>query len=189
MAEELLYPGDFIVNAEEFLPGDGAYVEDGKVLSAEVGVAKKDLEKRIVSVEPRKGKMAYMMKAGIEALGVVAKTSEKAGFIDLLPVKNESGRYFPIPASTVLRVQHVKRGFTKSLADEFKVGDIVRARIIEAEPNNVILTTDGPNLGVVKAFCVKCRHAIVKDGNGLICKNCGWKDQRHLANDYREAKV
>ena len=187
MSEKLLFPGNFIANAEEFLPGEGTYVEDGKIYASEVGTVEKDLEKRVVSVECKVGKAPSMQKRGLITLGVVAKTSEKAGFIDLLPTEDKSRRYFPISASTVLRVNNIRRGFVKSLSDEFKVGDIVRVKIIEAEPNNVVVSTEGPNLGVIKAFCAKCRTPLVKKGDELVCPACGWKGHRHMANDYGEA--
>lgn len=186
MSEELLFPGDFIANAEEFLPGEGTYVEEGKIYASEVGTVKKDLEKRVVSVECGIGKAPVPQRRGLEVLGIVAKTSEKAGFIDLLPVEDEKRRYYPIPASTVLRVNNIRRGFVKSLKDEFKVGDLARVRIMEATPDNVVVSTEGTNLGVVKAYCVKCRNELVKEGKGLICKSCGWKDHRHMAKDYGE---
>jgi len=189
MTEELLYPGDFIANAEEFLPGDGTYLDNGNIYSAEVGVVQKDLEKRVVSVENRTGKLPLLQRRGLEVIGVIARASEKAAFVDLLPVEEGKRRYIPIEASTVLRVSNIRHGFVKSLKDEFKVGDIVRVRILEADPQNVIVSTDGPNLGVIKAFCEKCRFPLDKDERGLICPQCGWKDHRHLANDYREVKV
>jgi len=188
MSDEMLFPGDFIANAEEFLPGEGTYTEDGKIYASEVGVAKKDIENREVSVEATTA-TPVMQRRGLEAIGIVAKTSEKAGFIDLLPVKDATHRYIPIDASTVLRVNNIRRGFVKSLADEFKVGDVVRVKIVDAEPNNVVVTTDGPNLGVIKAYCVKCRTPLDKGGEGLVCPECGWKDHRHMAKDYREAQV
>ena len=184
MSEKLLFPGDFIANAEEFLPGEGTYVEDGKVCASEVGTVKKDLDKRVASVKCTVSKTPAMQKAGLVVLGVVAKTGEKAGFIDLFPSEDGNGRYFPVPASTVLRVNNVRSGFVKSLDDEFKIGDIVRVKIISAEPNNVLVSTEGPHLGVIKAFCVKCRTPLVKKGNELVCPSCGWKDHRHMADDY-----
>ena len=189
MSEELLFPGDFIANAEEFLPGEGTYVEDGKICSAEVGVAKKDLESREVTVECRGCKTPVMQHRGIEAMGIIAKTSEKAGFIDLFPSEDKDHRFSPINASTVLRVQNIRKGFVKDLRDEFKVGDIVRVKIVEATSDNVVVSTEAPNLGVIKAFCVKCRTPLERDGKELVCPECGWKDHRHLAKDYREAKV
>ncbi len=189
MSEELLFPGDFIANAEEFLPGEGTYVENGKVCASEVGTVKKDLEKRVVSVECKVNKAPAMQRRGLTVLGVVAKASEKAGFIDLLPTEDEKKRYFPISASTVLRVNNIRRGFVKSLDEEFKVGDIVRVKITDAEPNNVVVSTEGPNLGVVKAFCEKCRAPLVRKGSELVCPVCGWKAHRHMAKDYGEANA
>ena len=189
MSEKLLFPGDFIANAEEFLPGEGTYVEDGKVCASEVGTLKKDLEKRVASVECKVGKAPSMQKRGLTVLGVVAKTSEKAGFIDLFPSEDDKGRYFPIPASTVLRVNNIRRGFVKSLGEEFKVGDIVRVKIVEATPNNVVVSTEGPNLGVIKAYCSKCRTPLVKEGNELVCPACGWKNHRHMADDYGKGVI
>ncbi len=189
MVEELLFPGDFIANAEEFLPGEGTYQEDGKIFSAEVGLVNKDLEGRVVKVETTSNKTPTLQRKGLTAVGVIAKTSEKAAFIDLLPVEDNTHRYIPIPASTVLRVNNIKRGFVKSLKDEFSVGDIVRVRILEADSQNVVVSTEGIELGVIKAFCNKCRNALDKDDKGLVCPECGWKDHRHLAKDYREGKV
>ncbi|MFC2174745.1 exosome complex RNA-binding protein Csl4 [archaeon] len=189
MSEELLFPGDFIANAEEFLPGEGTYVEDGKIFSSVTGVADKNLDQREVSVGCKGCKLPVLQHSGLEVIGIVARTSEKAGFVDLMPLEDATHRYFPIPASTVLRVNNIRRGFVKSLAEEFKIGDVVRVKILEADPENVVVSTDGPNLGVIKAYCVKCRTPLDKDAKGLTCPECGWRDHRHLAADYREAKV
>ena len=130
-----------------------------------------------------------MQKRGLEVMGIVAKTSEKAAFVDLFPFESDKHRFAPIQASTVLRVNNIRSGFVKDLRDEFKIGDIVRVKILEAEPQNVVVSTEGPNLGVIKAFCVKCRTPLDKDGKDLVCPACGWKDHRHMAKDYREAQA
>lgn len=189
MVEKLLYPGDFIANVEEFLPGEGTYQDNGKIFSAEVGVVHKDFERRVVSIESKTNKIPMLQRSGLVAIGVIAKANDKVAFVDLLPFEDGKRRYIPVPASTVLRVNNIKRGFVKSLKNEFNVGDIVRVKILEADSQNVVVSTDGPNLGVIKAFCSNCRHPLDKEGKDLVCPQCGLKNHRHLANDYRKGKV
>ena len=188
MAEDLLYPGDFIANAEEFTPGDGTYLDDGEVRAACIGTAKKDMDNRVVNMKPV-SRMPMLQRRGLVVVGKIMKASDKVAFLDLLPVEKDGHTYLPSRASHVLRVNNITRGFVKSLKDCFKVGDIVRAKIIETSPDDVQLSTDAPDLGVIKAFCTRCRSALDKDGDGVKCPECGWKDRRHMAKDYRAGNL
>jgi len=77
----------------------------------------------------------------------------------------------------------------KNVRDEYKIGDIIRAKIADLRNGEFRLATDADELGAIKAFCAKCRHAMVIESGILKCESCGYKDNRKLANDYRKASV
>jgi exosome complex component CSL4 len=190
MQKELVVPGDFLANQEEFLGGQGTTLEDGKVVSSITGVVERDLAKREVRVTPAV-RVPELQKAGLTVTGAIAKLSDKMAFIDLLPLEEGKTRFVPREGvSSMIRISNVRRGFVENMRDEFRVGDIVRARILETDSYTVVLTTDGPNLGVIKAFCSRCRHPLDSAGKGmLVCSQCGWREHRHVASDYRSGKI
>jgi len=186
--QELLFPGDFIADEEMFLAGEGTYAEDGKVKAAGFGVPIKDMEKREVRLKsPVLIPMNY--RRGDTAIGIVEKVRDNVAFVELISSEVGNYRLTPSDAPAVIRVTEVKSSFVKSLTNELKSGDIIRARIIEASPYNVSLSLKGDNLGVIKAFCSRCRHPLDKQGDGLICPQCNWKDRRKIASDYRQGRM
>jgi exosome complex component CSL4 len=185
---KIMFPGDFIANEEVFLPGPGTFAEQGKVKAAGFGVLEQDMKKREVKiVTPIKTPLTY--SSGDVAVGVVGKVRDNVAFIDLIPSEDEKHRFAPSDASAVLRVTEVKREYVKSLTNEIHEGDIVRVKIIEATPYNVSLSIKAPDLGVIKAFCSRCRTPMELEGKTLVCPQCNWKDHRKLSEDYRAGKV
>lgn len=184
---DLVFPGDFITNEEVFLPGEGTYAEDGKVMAAGIGTVVKDMDKREVSLKTMI-KTPLNFRKGDTAIGIVAKARDSMAFIDLIPSANGKHRLMPSDASAVLRVSEIKKSYVKSLTDEIKTGDIVRVKILDVSPNNITLSLKGDRFGVIKAFCSRCRHPLKKEGKWLICPQCNWRDKRKIAKDYRQGR-
>ncbi|MCD4739804.1 exosome complex RNA-binding protein Csl4 [archaeon] len=185
---KILFPGDFIVDEELFLPGEGTYAENGKVLAAGFGIAVKDMKKREVKLKSSV-LIPINYKRGDLAIGIVGRVRENVAFIDLIPTIVGTHRVTPTDASAVVRVSDIKNSFVKSVSDELQAGDIVRVKIMEATKYNVSLTLKGPDLGVIKAFCSKCRHPLDKKGDWLVCEQCNCKEKRKMANDYRQGRL
>ena len=51
------------------------------------------------------------------------------------------------------------------------------------------LSTDAEELGAIKAYCAKCRHPMKVESGILQCQECGTKDNRKIAKDYRKADI
>ena len=82
-----------------------------------------------------------------------------------------------------LRVSEISQSYVKDPASEFSVGDIIRAKVTQVNPN-IQLETKDRSLGVIKGLCTKCRHSLIKKDNILECENCGNKERRRTAIDY-----
>lgn len=185
---DLILPGQKIGTSEEYLPGFGVYSEKGKLYSSNIGKLKLDSKAHVAKVKV-KTKIPKMQTPGIVTLGVVADVTDQVALIDLIIFESKNFRFIPQGATAVLHVSKVKRGFIKNMSSELRVGDIVRAKIIEVSKHTVSLTTDDKNLGIIKAFCSNCRHELVGRGYRLKCPRCGYTETRKTAYDYGSGKI
>jgi len=184
MNKSIVFPGEFIANQEEFLAGDGTFAEDGEVKAAAVGVVEKDQPNRVVSV--KRQKLPTHLKVGDNVVGVVKQVSEKTAVITILPLPADHHRINSSQQYGILKVTDVRKGFVKSLEDEMKTGDFVVAKVTDISPGTVLLSVNSSDLGVVKAYCAECRHALVLEGEKLVCHNCKTSGSRKLASNYGE---
>jgi exosome complex component CSL4 len=178
---ELVLPGDLLGTAEEFVPGQGTYEDQGRVYAALCGHLRVDPQARAVSVLalhaiPRlaEGDLVYgrieELKSAMAIVTILASASSRRG------VPGE-------PEGTV-HISKAREGYTESLSTEFGVGDIVLARVLQAKPT-VKLTTAPPQLGVVSARCQSCHAILSGDGKGTLhCPRCGATERRKVARDY-----
>jgi len=76
----------------------------------------------------------------------------------------------------------VRDSYVKNLSQEFSMSDIVKAKVINTQ--NMRLTTSEKSLGVMKAYCSRCRSELQMDGKRLKCPSCGRTEKRKLSSDY-----
>ena len=186
--KKLVYPGEFIANEEEYMSGPGTYAEDGKVYAGSLGEPCTDSKTREASVcgpikTPRE------MHRGLTVFAKIENVREKMAFVTIMPPVTDKYRYVPSAAQSMIRVNNIKRGFVRQVSDDLKTNDIIRGKIIDADAYTILLSTEEPELGVVKALCSRCGNALRKQSMGLACEACGWKEKRKTATDYGSARM
>jgi len=182
--------GDYIGTMEEFMPGEGTYVADGKIYAANIGKLVLDKKNHTARID---GKIPVELKVGQTVFGYVMAVRPTIVSVIVTKIK---GFKRDIDVRTGIHVSQISNGYIEKPEDAFGIGDIVRGRITKMEPDLVDLTTKEGNLGVVKAFCKKCRHTLVKieknietEGgrkpkNNLECTFCKNKEYRKITQDY-----
>lgn len=180
---DLTKPGEELGTEEEFLKGYGTYLENEKIRSLLLG--EKKIEERKMIVE-RPFRYRTLHK-GTLVFGRIEKVSDQMALASIIPIDEKIGKYPKTNDYASLHVSKIKQGFVDSLKNELKIGDIIKAVIINVDikKGQIEIATDRPNLGVVKAFCSKCRSPLRKDEGTLTCEKCGLKDNRAISNDYR----
>lgn len=173
---QLACPGDLLATSEEFLAGKGAFEEDGKVYSLFIGKEQADPKKRTIGVE---GKGVRYLTRGDLIYGRVQDIYDQIALI-----------HFRAPASVAspstsafIRISEVQRGYTRNFRDVLRIGDVVKARILEVKEQGIYLSMKERDLGVVKAFCSNCRGELEGAGKFLSCKECGNTESRKMAFD------
>jgi exosome complex component CSL4 len=181
---DFVVPGEFLSTAEEFMPGEGAYEEDGNIYSSCTGVVVVDIRTKRISVFPRTP-VPPMPKRGDVVIGRVEEVKEQMVSVRIGVLKGREDRQLPLPVSGIIHVSQTSDKYVKDLSREFKAGDIVRTRILNARRFPIQLSTVGENLGVLLAACSRCRTPLVKEDTRLRCPNCGNLEFRKIASDYR----
>ena len=177
----IVLPGEKLSTSEELLSGDGTFEEDGIIRAARVGKYVVDEIHRKAIVKPVTS-VPVMLKRGDTVLAEVRFIRSSMIIADLIHVKGEN-RGISGDTNGTLRVSEISQSYVKDPASEFSLGDIIRAKITQVNPN-IQLETKDRSLGVIKGLCTKCRHTLIKKDNILECENCGNKEQRRTAIDY-----
>ncbi len=183
--ERLVFPGDEVGMAEEWLSGEGTYEDEGKIHAAHFGIVKydeDDLEAKVEAinsiVEVKEGDIVY---------GVVEARKNSMVVISIEMVEGSSrGVKEDVEAS--LHISKVSDDYTEELEEEYLVGDIVRAKVVQVEPT-LRLSTIGGEYGVVKGYCSRCRKDMKYKKNKLYCPRCDIYEDRKISKVYGKIKL
>ena len=184
MGKKFAIPGDCIGSEMESLPGAGTVADRDDIYATLSGEVKE--ESRTLSVSQARPLAA--LHSGATVIGVINNIIETIALVQITQGSGQS-RFGENPDNAVLHASMIKRGFVKNVRDEYKIGDIIRAKIADVRNGDMRLATDSDELGAIKAFCAKCRNPMKLESAILACEECGAKDNRKLAKDYRKASL
>lgn len=179
---QFVIPGQPLGVIEEFTPGEGTYVEQGKIYANISGQTLLDIQNKTVSIYPLV-RAAKVPKVGSIVTGQVTNLQSKTAVVRVFRIGNESlsGVF-----TGLLYISDVSGSFVDSIRDAFKSGDTIRARVISDKNRVYHLSTAEKNLGVIYAPCSQCGHILVQKQYRMLCPKCGRIEKRHTAADYGE---
>jgi exosome complex component CSL4 len=177
---KMVYPGDEVGEAEEFLAGPGTYVEDHKILAAQVGELIFDEKEFMVSVKPEKP-MNDIKDGDI----VIATVDDLKSSMVTLDVQRIEHRDQIVTGEThaAIHVAKCSQDYVRELEDVYRITDVVRARVIQAKPS-IQLDTRDDDLGVIKARCHVCRQPLVLKDRRLWCEEDERYEDRKVSTRY-----
>ena len=174
-------PGDELGVMEEYFDGPGTYIDrNGYIRSQLVGRVHLDIVNRLVMVRHVKGKPRIPRQGDI-VLGIVEAVSNDLAFIDIWSIENTKAKNTDFTG--IIHISQVSREYTETMYDAMRIGDVVRARVLN-NSNPYQLTTKEPTLGVVVAFCSKCGAILRKQDDRLVCPICGNVEKRKVSLTY-----
>ena len=191
---EFVIPGDYIGVAEEYLPGEGAYEENGKIYATLVGNLDLDMSRRSASVISKTNVLPQLKEEDI-VFGEIVSVKPQMVYVDLLALEGHADKKLSANTKARIYVSQTDKKYVKTISTEFRNGDIVRARVVDTQGDSIRLSTAEDSLGVIRAVCGVCKRTLeMKDGQegkegNLECKYCGSKETRKIADDYLKAKL
>lgn len=181
---KLVYPGDFLGYEEEFLAGIHTYADDeGKVYSDSVGFKDENAEEHEVNVNSLKGDVKIIEK-GCIVTGIVYLVKTHGVVIELKMAELNGKKRVVHDSMASLAVFNISREYVKSTEDMFRVGDIVKAKVIDVSPYGIELDTKFPEYGVIKAFGKKSRMPLHLISGKLRDPLTGDTETRKISSEY-----
>lgn len=185
--KRLVFPGDVVGVAEEFVAGPGTFEENGEILAATVGELTLDTTTFTARVRPFPSQPAIVQPGDI-VLGVVNGLRSSMAIVEVRAIADKPKRSIGGDTNGTLHVSKSSERYVENMEDVFRVRDILRAKVLETNPA-IQLTTKGPMLGVLRSYCPRCGTPMLKKGRGVTCPECEWKDTKKMADDYGEGNV
>lgn len=179
--ESVTLPGDKVAYIEEFEGADGTYESDGIVRSSRIGKTVFDLKKRVVKID-HKARSSSLPKVGDLVVGFVDMVPSNMVSMKILyinDVKSEAG----FGAISLMKGGRGRRGIM------FRVGDIVRAKVVSLLNANIHVTFHDENLGVIYTVCHSCGSNVVRVDGKVKCIECGTTEERKFAEDYGKVSL
>lgn len=178
---QFVFPGEAVGAIEEYKPGFGTVNDDGTIRATVPGVVGINKEHRMISIIP-KTKTPNTITEGDVVIASITDIRESNARVDIVAAEKSIDEEIVNNGNAEIYVSNIKDGFAKSVGDEFSVGDIVRAKVIDS--SKIGLSTVEPEFGVLKAYCSRCKTSLTRSGDGLVCSNCGNQEKRKLAEGY-----
>ncbi len=182
---DFVVPGDFLATVEEFIPNEGVYEKNHNIYSSSTGVVLKDADSKEISVHPKTNTPPTLEQGDI-VIGTVDGIRGQIANIGIAAIRGNEEREPTVPDDSIIHISNISEDYVEEIEDELKPADIVRAKVIGIGKNSAKLSIKGESLGVLVAFCSKCRHEMEKSDSKLNCPNCGSVESRKIANDYRQ---
>ncbi len=183
---ETVLPGDKVAISEELKAGKGTYEKDGEIIASIVGRFKVNREEMAAEVEPLSS-APLILHVGDTAIGEVKQITESMVILKIIHIAGKR-RQVAGERDAAIHISNVSDEFVESLKGKYRVGDILRGKIIRVEPA-IQMSTRGKELGVIKAYCTNCRKPLIRKGDVLECPSCGRVEERKMADDYGEGNL
>lgn len=166
--ENFVVPGDMLGVIEEFIPSDNAYVHSGDVRAKIVGRPSVDINKHEAGVT--RAKEVPVPREGDVVQAVVTLVRDAVVHVDIFYNETKKTSY-AIPFRGVIHISEASNEGLRSFYGVFGYGDVVRAKVLTGKPP-YMLSTRGPDYGLIVARCPRCMALLKKKGLWLYCSNC-----------------
>lgn len=181
---DFVMPGDFLSVSEQFLPGFGAYEDDGEIKSSIPGNVLINNKQKEISVISKSGGPT-LLEVGDIVYGQIKDVRGQRALIDVHSKKG-TNRQLALPYMAAIHISQATPNYIDKLVDAFRIGDMIEARVIKIIGDNLDLNTEDEDCGVVKAMCTRCRSylRISDNKNELYCDVCKRNEKRKISKNY-----
>lgn len=184
----VVVPGDELAVIEEYLPGDGTYVDGvrGVIRASWIGRLRLDrLNRRVEVVNPLK--VPRMPRQDSLVIGVITSMKDELALVTIYA--SGDGTLYNGPFAGILHISQASETYVKSMYDIFRLSDVLLAKVLTGT-NPFQLSTKAPNLGVLLSLCSACGTPLAKKGgNLLVCRACGNVERRKVSTHYSKVAL
>jgi len=183
--ETEVFPGEKLAVIEEYNDGPGTYQEEGEVRSSEIGKPRLDSDRRAMVVKKATPEIIVPEK-GMDIVAEVGSVARKDARIDIFML---NGKLIHPTYSGVIHISDISRDYVKNIDMALKNGDIVKGKLVNVANRLNQTSLEGPEYGVIYAYCSRCGGLLEEQQGKLICPDCGRVERRKTAKSYGNEKL
>lgn len=177
-------PGEVLGSVEEFFPGEGVIEINGKVIATVFGKVEIDSN---LKIHVKRIRAWPEIKEGIDVYGIVSDIIEDFVIVEIICVDKIERDVIGGEATAALHISKITRQYVDDIGKFYRIGDILRAKVIKAKPS-IRLETIDKKYGVILARCTRCRRPLEYIHGKLYCLPCQRIETRKIAEDYRKVE-
>ena len=178
---KIVIPGEILGTTEEYIAGEGTIEENGNIISVSTGELHIDDDRMSITVK-YPGQWPEL-EVGVEVYGQIANMFEEFAIVKVLKMDNMEREIIDGTQMASLHISQISNEFVDSIKKTIRIGDIVRAKVIQGRPT-LRLSIQDVHHGVVSGHCINCRAILVKKDGNLYCEKCEHIEYRKIADDY-----
>ena len=181
---DIALTGQFLGVVEEYLPDKkSTFVKEGEIFSTKTGVISINKDKREIEIQTKMERERKAARIGDTIIGTILFLRKFSVGVAFVAINNKV--HFNSSAMGNIHVSAISNRYVEKISDAFQITDIIRAKIVGENSGEFVLSTVGPNLGVIHSDCAICGTKQKKVGfNKLKCPRCGNFEKRKLAEDF-----
>lgn len=147
--DSLVFPGSPLTVEEEFAAGKNVFVDDnGNVVANVIGSAEFDENSREAHVQ-QVGRQVNGLETGAIVYGRVILVKDSVVVVGMALAEKDGKKKRIFDSSATINISRVSSQYVRSLGDFFKIGDYVKARVLDVNSYGVELATNEDGLGVI----------------------------------------
>ncbi|MFH1391757.1 MAG: exosome complex RNA-binding protein Csl4 [Candidatus Diapherotrites archaeon] len=182
--DDLVVPGNFLANEEEFMAGSNAFEDDeGNVYADSVGIKKLDSDNHEASVE-KFSRSVKIIERGCIIHGRVSMVKTSAVLVEVISAEKDGENRTVHNRNASLVISNIADAYVDSIDTMYRVGDIIRARVLDVTSYSIELGTKEEEFGVVKAYGIRSRKPLVLIDNKLRDTVTGDVEERKISSLY-----
>ena len=183
--EKDVFPGEKLAVIEEYSDGPGTYQEEGEIRSSQIGQSKLNAEKRALYIKTTTREI-IVPERGMDVIAEVGSVARKDARIDIFML---DGKHIHPTYSRVIHISDISRDYIKNIDSALKNGDVVKGKLVNTVNRLNQTSMEGPEYGVVYAYCSRCGGLLEQKQGKLICPDCGRVERRKTAKSYGNEKL
>jgi len=183
--ERAVFPGEKLAVIEEYNEGQGTYQEEGKIRSSEIGVTNLNSERRELYIK-KATPVIIIPERGMEVVAEVGSVARKDARIDIFMLDR---RLIHPTYSGVIHISDISRDYVKNIDAALKSGDIIKGKLVNVVNRLNQTSLEGPEYGVIYAYCSRCGGLLELEQEKLTCPTCGRIERRKIAKNYGKEEL
>jgi len=170
--ELIAIPGQEVAIEEQYAAGKNTFSDNGAIKSLVLGKIIFDENKKEVRVE---GEKVQTISIGDVVYAKVTNVKDSMIMVELKSAENNK----KITATAaMIPVRNISTEYVSDSKKAYRIGDLVRAKVVNNSPLGIDLATNEKGLGVIKAHCTNCRSEMSYSNGKLLCFSCGSLEER-----------